>query len=66
MLVSRNLQAAVGAYYDFNSTQDKLPSMVFVRDVTIGEGESVPPNTTFVKTGEFRIMVMRVGHLECF
>ncbi|XP_015768611.1 PREDICTED: uncharacterized protein C6orf106 homolog [Acropora digitifera] len=45
-----NLQAAIGAYYDFNSTQDKLPSMTFVRDVTIGEGESVPPNTTFVKT----------------
>lgn len=45
-----NLQAAIGAYYDFNSPQDKLPSMAFVRDVTIGEGESVPPNTTFVKT----------------
>lgn len=43
-------QAAIGAYYDFNSPQDKLPSMAFVRDVTIGEGESVPPNTTFVKT----------------
>ena len=24
--------------------------MTFIRDVTIGEGESVPPNTTFVKT----------------
>lgn len=24
--------------------------MAFIRDVTIGEGESVPPNTTFVKT----------------
>lgn len=45
-----NLQAAVGAYYDFNSPQDKLPSMAFIRDVTIGEGESVPPNTAFVKT----------------
>lgn len=45
-----NLQAAVGAYYDFNSPQDKLPTMAFIRDVTIGEGESVPPNTTFVKT----------------
>lgn len=44
------LQAAVGAYYDFNSPQDKLPSMAFIRDVTIGEGESVPPNTAFVKT----------------
>lgn len=45
-----NLQAAIGAYYDFNSPQDNLPSMAFIRDVTIGEGESVPPNTTFVKT----------------
>ena len=24
--------------------------MVFVKDITIGEGESIPPNTTFVKT----------------
>lgn len=24
--------------------------MSFVRDVTIGEGESVPPSTTFTKT----------------
>ena len=24
--------------------------MAFMRDVTIGEGESVPPNTTFLKT----------------
>ena len=27
-----------------------LPSMTFVRDVTIGEGESVPPLTDFTKT----------------
>ena len=27
-----------------------LPSMAFVRDVTIGEGESVPPLTDFTKT----------------
>lgn len=45
-----NLQAAVGAYYDFNGSQDKLPTMSFIRDVTIGEGESVQPNTSFVKT----------------
>ncbi|XP_031549630.1 protein ILRUN-like [Actinia tenebrosa] len=45
-----NLQAAVCAYYDFNSPNDKLPSMSFVKDVTIGEGESVPPCSTFVKT----------------
>lgn len=45
-----NLQAAIGAYYDFNTPQENLPSMAFMRDVTIGEGESVPPNTTFLKT----------------
>ena len=28
----------------------RLPSMSFVRDVTIGEGESVPPCTAFTKT----------------
>lgn len=46
-----NLQSAIGAYYDFEGApQAKLPSMTFVLDVTVGEGESVPPNTTFVKT----------------
>ncbi|XP_028411091.1 uncharacterized protein C6orf106 homolog isoform X2 [Dendronephthya gigantea] len=47
-----NLQAAVGAYYDFNSSQtvEKLPNMEFMQDITIGEGEAVPPNTKFIKT----------------
>nr|XP_039273589.1 protein ILRUN-like isoform X2 [Styela clava] len=46
-----NLQSAIGAYYDFEGApQSKLPSMTFILDVTVGEGESVPPNTTFVKT----------------
>ena len=27
-----------------------LPGMVFLKDVTIGEGESIPPNTGFIKT----------------
>ena len=42
----------MGAYYDFNSSQtvEKLPSMEFLQDITIGEGESVPPSTRFVKT----------------
>nr|CAG4652138.1 EOG090X0CQ9 [Triops cancriformis] len=44
-----NLQAAVCSYFEFQSS-NKLPSMAFVKDVTIGEGESVPPRTTFVKT----------------
>ncbi|KXJ12439.1 uncharacterized protein C6orf106 homolog [Exaiptasia diaphana] len=49
-LANWNLQAAVCAYYDFNSPSDLLPSMSFVSDVTIGEGESVPPSSAFVKT----------------
>ncbi|XP_071398401.1 protein ILRUN isoform X3 [Centroberyx affinis] len=45
-----NLQAAIGAYYDFESPNVNTPSMSFVEDVTIGEGESVPPDTQFTKT----------------
>lgn len=41
---SRNLQAAVCAYFDLQSA-NKLPQMNFVQDITIGEGESIPPNT---------------------
>ncbi|KFD52083.1 hypothetical protein M514_07065 [Trichuris suis] len=45
-----NLQSALGCYYDYRmADQIAMPSMTFVKDVTIGEGESVPPNTTFVK-----------------
>lgn len=47
---NRNLQAAIGAYYDFESPNVNTPSMSFVEDVTIGEGESVPPDTPFTKT----------------
>jgi len=28
----------------------KVPQMSFVKDITIGEGESVTPNTKFTKT----------------
>ncbi|XP_046320342.1 protein ILRUN isoform X3 [Marmota monax] len=45
-----NLQAAIGAYYDFESPNISVPSMSFVKDVTIGEGESIPPDTQFIKT----------------
>lgn len=45
-----NLQAAICAYYDYEMPKLKLPSMAFISDVTIGEGESVPPNTQFLKT----------------
>ncbi|EHB16224.1 hypothetical protein GW7_04997 [Heterocephalus glaber] len=49
-LMQKNLQAAIGAYYDFESPNISVPSMSFVEDVTIGEGESIPPDTQFVKT----------------
>ncbi|CAK8679978.1 unnamed protein product [Clavelina lepadiformis] len=45
-----NLHAAIGAYYDFEMPTMKTPSMSFVRDITIGEGEAVPPDTSFIKT----------------
>ncbi|KAK7082690.1 hypothetical protein SK128_002555 [Halocaridina rubra] len=44
-----NLQAAVCAYFDLQ-VFTKLPQMTFVKDITIGEGESVPPSTRFIKT----------------
>ena len=46
----RNLHAAIGAYYDFEMPSGKIPSMSFMQDVTIGEGEAVPPDTEFLKT----------------
>uniref|UniRef100_A0A0M3HRS2 N_BRCA1_IG domain-containing protein n=2 Tax=Ascaris TaxID=6251 RepID=A0A0M3HRS2_ASCLU len=59
-----NLNAALGAYYDYGSPNTigmpppeyttRLPSMQFVQDITIGEGESVPPSTRFVKTWRVR------------
>ncbi|KAG1672876.1 hypothetical protein GQR58_015797 [Nymphon striatum] len=45
-----NLQAAVGSFYDFGNPSFKMPSMSFVKDITVGEGESVSPSTKFVKT----------------
>ena len=50
----RNLQAAVCSYYDYEQPNARVPCMAFVRDVTIGEGESVPPNTNFVKTWQLQ------------
>ncbi|VDD95086.1 unnamed protein product [Enterobius vermicularis] len=59
-----NVQAALGAYYDYGTVNSVglpppeyatvLPSMQFVQDITIGEGESVPPSTHFVKTWRVR------------
>ncbi|KJH42321.1 hypothetical protein DICVIV_11696 [Dictyocaulus viviparus] len=53
-----NLQDAVGAYYDHGHTNNvgeigfdlPLLDMQLVKDVTVGEGESVPPKTRFVKS----------------
>eukprot|EP00069_Balaena_mysticetus_P002006 bmy_15631T0 len=49
-MTSRNLQAAIGDYYDFERPNISVPSMSFVEDVTIGEGESIPSDTQFIKT----------------
>ena len=52
-----NVHAAVGYYFDLEASQDQQGpqlKMTFVRDVTIGEGESVPPSTCFVKTWTIR------------
>ena len=45
-----NVQAAVCSYFDLESANFNLPTMVFLADITIGEGESIPPNTPFIKT----------------
>lgn len=61
---NRNLQAAIGAYYDFESPNVNAPCMSFVEDVTIGEGESVPPDTPFTKT--WRIQNTGMVHTTAF
>ncbi|UJR37100.1 hypothetical protein I4U23_029804 [Adineta vaga] len=45
-----NLNEAILAYYDAEMPTDKIPQMRFLADVTVGEGEAIPPNTRFVKT----------------
>ena len=42
-------QGAIGAYFDYYNANN-LPELSLVRDVTIGEGEAVPPGTIFTKT----------------
>ena len=46
---SRNLQAALNAWFEYGGAV-VLPTARFVQDVTIGEGESVPPSNQFTKT----------------
>ena len=50
LFICRNLQAAIGAYYDFESPNITVPSASFVEDVTLGEEESIPPDAQFIKT----------------
>ena len=49
-----NLQQAICSYFDYDAhkmmSTRSLPSMTFISDVTIGDGEEVPPSTHFVKT----------------
>jgi len=45
-----NLNAAILGYYDAEMPTDKIPQMRFIADVTVGEGEAIPPNTRFIKT----------------
>jgi len=44
-----NLQASINAWFEYGGAI-QLPQARFVGDVTIGEGESVPPETEFQKT----------------
>lgn len=49
-----NLQEAVSAWMDVHHPRNNPLAMRFVQDITIGEGESVPPSTTFMKTWRIR------------
>ena len=48
-LFFRNLQAALNGWFEYGGAV-VLPQARFVQDITIGEGESVPPNNQFTKT----------------
>jgi len=45
-----NIQDAICSFCDYEQPQIKLPSMTFLKDDTVGDGESIPPNTDFTKT----------------
>ena len=46
---NRKLQEALNAWFEYGCAV-VLPQARFVQDITIGEGESVPPNNKFTKT----------------
>lgn len=66
-----SVPAAVGYYFDLEAVNegsprgDALPSMTFVADITIGEGESVTPNTCFIKTWTIRNSGSEAWPLGC-
>lgn len=52
-----NLQSAIGSYFDLDTPRDLTcktfespPEMTLIKDVTVGDGEEVTPNTRFKKT----------------
>ncbi|KAF8353850.1 hypothetical protein PRIPAC_95473 [Pristionchus pacificus] len=56
-----NIQTALGNYYDYGASNNvsnlyeaAALNMQLVNDVTIGEGEAIPPNTRFTKTWRVR------------
>ncbi|KRY73602.1 Uncharacterized protein T4A_51 [Trichinella pseudospiralis] len=49
-LVQHFIEIVGSSFYDYRMRdQISIPSMTFIRDETVGEGESIPPNTSFVK-----------------
>ena len=58
-IIFRNLQAAFNGWFEYGGAV-VLPQARFVQDITIGEGESVPPNNQFTKTwriGKFFLLI---------
>lgn len=51
-----NLQAAVNAWFEYGGVVS-LPRAKFIDDVTIGEGQSVPPSNEFTKTWAIRELI---------
>ncbi|XP_063690138.1 protein ILRUN-like [Bolinopsis microptera] len=49
-----DIQEALSSYTEVNREGNKLLAMSFVKDMTFGEGESVPPNSTFTKVWRIR------------
>ncbi len=66
------MNTALWAYYEYDAPLDALqnaPQMKFLCDITIGEGESVAPNTKFIKTWRIknignRIEILRIIDFE--